>query len=88
MMYEGGDSDWYFTSPTSMTPSEFEYLRVEDREDSTSFLESTHFQISNARNATVDYINHRKNAGMKSALVHSHPHTDLLCVYVPIYGRK
>jgi len=55
------ESGSYFTSPTSMAPSGFEYLptRVEDREDSDSFLESTVFQTSNARNVIVGYINHQ-----------------------------
>jgi len=44
-----------------MATNGFEYLptRVENREDSASFLESTGFQISNARNVLVDYINHQ-----------------------------
>jgi len=56
------ESDSYFTSPTSMAPSGLEYLptRVEDHEDSDSFLESTAFQTGDARNDIVDYINHQK----------------------------
>ncbi len=44
-----------------MAPSGFEYFptRIEDRDDSSSFIESTVFQACYARDIIVGYINHQ-----------------------------